>query len=284
MGFNVQRALSRGFIVGLVLTTLAVDSPASHATEPVRQVVGSVAASEVTEPGAPDVGEVSAADGFPRTAMCSTEDWVHHRAVLDAESACDPTVVRLAQALDQRLTVWKRPDGTPIHVAYCRDVRKGCRARLASFAQMLTKAANDEGLDPFLLAAVAVKESGLSPTAVGPKGSAGILQLNPRGVGAGLRVVRDPHYRAWCARHRVDGCQSEVIERGARHLASWIESCGDVAAALGGYNSGECGATDYSWRVLREERRLRDLAAGIAPGGEAPTAPRPDQGVSGPVA
>lgn len=200
-------------------------------------------------------------------APCSMEAWAEGGPAASM-THCDPMAVSLAEALNAQLTVWTRPDGSRIHAEHCRLVRGGCRQRIAAFASMLTEAATNEGLDPFLLAAVAVHESGLSPNVVGPRGSAGILQLNPRGVGAGLRVVRDPAYRAWCARHRVGACQDEVIARGARHLAQWIGQCdGDVAAALGGYNTGECGANAYTRRVLRmydELEKLADQAAANA--------------------
>lgn len=199
--------------------------------------------TEVADPQDPEAG----GDGQPEDTLALQRD--RERVVLE-----------LARALDARMTVWKRADGSPIHVAHCRALDEGCRARIVAFARMFADAAMEHDLDPFLIAAVAVKESALSPLATGPRGSAGILQLNPRGVGRDLRVVRSPHYRAWCARHRVDACQAEVVDRGARHLSQWIHLCEDVAAGLGGYNTGQCGRIGYSRRVIHIQKELMDLA------------------------
>jgi len=161
----------------------------------------------------------------------------------------------LAQDLSRRLTVWTRPDGTPVHVAYCRGAPGGCETRIEALSRELVDAADAHDLDPYLLAAVAIRESGLDPAAIGPSGEGGIVQLHPQGVGAGVRYVRSAAYRARCER-RPDACQAEVLEVGAAHLAEAIEGCGGVEAGLGAYNRGRCGETAYSRRVLAERERL----------------------------
>lgn len=171
----------------------------------------------------------------------------------------DPRVERLARAIDARLTVWTTPDGREIHVSHCRHIRGGCRARLVTFARWMVQVADEHGIDPFLLAAVAVRESGLDPFAHGPAGERGIVQLHPNGVGAHVRFVRSEAYRKSC-RHKTGACQLEVLEAGARLIADSIEQCGSEAAGLGAYNSGVCGANAYSRRVLEERDRLLRLA------------------------
>lgn len=176
-----------------------------------------------------------------------------------AQERPDEEVVALARALDARLTVWKKPDGTVVHARHCRTIREGCRARIVKFSQWMVEAARRQGIDPFLLAAMAVRESGLDPFATGGVGERGLIQLHPKGVGNGVRFVRSEAYRRHC-RHRAGACQQEVIEAGARYVAEAIEHCGGVAEGLGAYNTGNCGANDYSRRVLDEHEKLRSLA------------------------
>ncbi|MFW6086068.1 MAG: transglycosylase SLT domain-containing protein [Myxococcota bacterium] len=170
----------------------------------------------------------------------------------EAELETETTADRLATAFADWLTVSTRASGEAVYAPHCRYFRQGCEARLQALADLITEVAHEYDLDPFLVGAVAVKESGLNPMAVGPRGSVGILQLNPRGVGAGLRFTRQPDYRRQCARLRVAACQEPIVERGTEHLAGWLERCGDLVPALAGYNSGECRQpSGYARRVLR---------------------------------
>lgn len=170
----------------------------------------------------------------------------------------DASVTALARALDRRMTVW-RTDRRVVYVRHCRSASGGCRERIATFARLIGDASERHGLDPFLLAAVAVRESGMDPTAAGAAGERGIVQLHPRGTGARVRYVRSEAYRRYCAR-RPDACQDEVLDAGARLLARSIDRCGGVRAGLGAYNRGECGETDYARRVMSERQRLLRLA------------------------
>jgi hypothetical protein len=180
------------------------------------------------------------------------------RGALEAEDRdLTPEAARVLVALDARLTVWQRPDGTRVHVRHCRKAPSGCSARLLAFAKMITDAAERHDLDPLLLAAVAMRESGFNPGAVGRAGEAGILQLHPSSVGRQARFVQDPDYREDCVEH-AGACQEPVIELGAAHLAEAIERCGGVEAGLGKYNTGRCaGRRIYAERILRERERLR---------------------------
>lgn len=165
----------------------------------------------------------------------------------------------LVRALDEQLTVWKRPDGSRIHIAHCRSAKGGCRARIEALAELLVDAGRKHAVDPFLLAAMAIRESGLHPEAVGIRGSGGILQLHPHGVGADVRIVRDARYRRQC-RTKPAACQGPVIDIGAKHLAEWIEHCGELRTALGGYNSGKCQINNYPRKVLTVREKLETYA------------------------
>lgn len=174
-----------------------------------------------------------------------------------------PTAVALARALEARLTVWQRRSG-PVYVWHCRQARVDCRARLVAFARLIAVAAVEHGVDPFLVAAMALKESGLNPFAEGSAGERGIVQLHPRGIGSRVRFVRNDRYRERCER-RPDACQGEVLAAGAEHIADAMARCETVLEALGAYNSGHCIETPYGNRVMEERENLLRLAkAGVS--------------------
>ena len=169
-----------------------------------------------------------------------------------------PAAIALARALDARLTVWQHGD-RQVYVHHCRRARVDCRARVVTFARLLAEAGYRHGVDPFMLAAIALRESGLNPFAEGAAGERGIVQLHPRGVGSRVRFVRNERYRDRCAR-RADACQGEVLDAGARLVAAAIARCGSVAEGLGRYNTGVCQTTGYSRRVMEERQNLLRLA------------------------
>ncbi len=186
-------------------------------------------------------------------------------AVQEAEDAtpsidAGPTAIALARALDERLTVWQR-NGRRVYVAHCRAARNGCRARIVAFARSIATVAIRVGVDPFLLAAMAGRESGFNPFAEGGIGERGLVQLHPRGVGSRVRFVRNEGYRRSCER-RDGACQDEVLEAGARLVRAAIDRCGSVLEGLGAYNTGRCQETGYSRRVMSERQRLLVLAKG----------------------
>jgi hypothetical protein len=167
----------------------------------------------------------------------------------------------IAHALAARLTIWVSPSGNVVYARHCRDAPGGCEARIAALTQLLEAAAERHGLDPWLLAALAVRESMLNPAAIGARGEAGIVQLHPRGAGHDVRYVRDAEYRDACQRE-VDACQGPVVERGAQHLAEAIASCGSEREGLGKYASGQCGAaSSYVERLWTERARLESSSA-----------------------
>ena len=176
----------------------------------------------------------------------------------------DSIEMTLARALEARVTVWRSPGGRVVYVSHCRGVPRGCRARVAAFARWIAEVSRERELDPFVLAAMAVRESGLDPFARGPAGELGIIQLHPRGIGGRVRFIRSEGYRRWC-RHQAGACQREVLETGADHLAQAIVQCGSLEAGLGAYNSGACHETAYTRRVLRERSRLLELAKASTP-------------------
>lgn len=92
------------------------------------------------------------------------------------------------------------------------------------FAQVVADAADRHGLDPKLLHALILVESGHDPKAVSPKGAVGLTQLMP-GTAAELGV-----------RDRFDPVEN--VEAGAEYLSRQILRFGDLKLALGAFNAG----------------------------------------------
>ena len=172
-----------------------------------------------------------------------------------------PSSLALARAIDARLIVRETREGKPIHVQHCRVVEGGCRARVATLSRLITEASNRAGVDPFLTAAIAMRESGLNPLAVSPVGARGVVQLNPRYRGKTAPFVYNESYREQCSR-RPGACQREVLDAGLGLYRWAVGRCGgDVQKGLAWYNSGRCDKRNgYASSVLRERRRLLRLA------------------------
>jgi len=180
-----------------------------------------------------------------------------------------PTAVAIARAIDARLIVRESRQGDPIHVQHCRVTEGGCRARIATLSRLITEESNHAGIDPFLTAAIAMRESGLNPLAVSPIGARGIVQLNPKYRGKTVPFIYNERYRKECSL-RPGACQREVIEAGLGLLKWATTRCdGDVGQGLAWYNSGGCAKNAYSSGVLRERRRLLRLAKRADPATEA---------------
>jgi hypothetical protein len=169
----------------------------------------------------------------------------------------------LQEALRSRLTVHVHPrTGERTVTRHCRHAAEGCDTRLAEFARYLFESGEQYGVDQWLLAAMAFRESGLNPFAVGTRGEKGILQLHPKNRRVQkVRFVQDESYRTRC-QQQAGACQREVVERAAFILASSLVKCGgDLEQALGMYNTGRCGGSlTYAKRVLKERARLMSLA------------------------
>lgn len=166
----------------------------------------------------------------------------------------------LQEAMRFRVTVHKnKRSGRTIPIYHCRQAAEGCDRRLLEFAHYLIDAGERFGIDPWLLAAMAFRESGMNPFAVGLVGERGILQLHPKNPRTkSVRFVRDEWYRQRC-RKETGACQREVVDQAAQILASSLDKCGgDLKQALGMYNSGKCGGNArYAARILAERDALK---------------------------
>ena len=194
------------------------------------------------------------------------------RAQSALSSAMGATVVAVPQqllgAMKTRVGVsFDKRSGRTIPASHCRHAPGGCDQRLAAFADYLVASSTRFGLDPWLMAAMAFKESGMNPFALGSLGEMGILQINPeRRDAKEVRFIRDEWYRKRC-RKQPGACQEEVVNHAAQVLARSLEHCsGDLMEALGAYNTGRCGGNDrYAKRVLSERDELLRAAGLKAP-------------------
>jgi hypothetical protein len=172
----------------------------------------------------------------------------------------DSRVKLLSNAMSARIAVaTNRRTGRTIPASHCRHAPGGCEERLSKFAHYLVDAGRLHGIDPWLMAAMAFKESGFNPFAMGSVGELGILQINPgRRDAKTVRFIRDEWYRKRC-RKEPGACQREIVEHAAQVLSRSLELCGgDLSKALGAYNTGRCGGNSrYSERVLLEVEELR---------------------------
>lgn len=89
----------------------------------------------------------------------------------------------------------------------------------------IDKVARENGLDPTLIKAVALVESGFNPKAVSNKGAKGIMQFMPSTAKRyGVTDLHDPY---------------QSLKAGAEHLADLLEEFdGNLAHALAAYNAG----------------------------------------------
>jgi hypothetical protein len=161
---------------------------------------------------------------------------------------------QLARALAHSMAIWQRPSGGVIYIHHCRTAPGGCVKRVRGLAGELERAGRTHRVDPWLLAAIAIRESGLNPSAVGRAGEQSIMQLHPRSA-HGRRL-------ATACRRAPTRCEAAAIWIAAEHLRASIDRCGSEASALGAYNSGRCVESDYARRVLARRERLRSPWSG----------------------
>lgn len=154
--------------------------------------------------------------------------------------------------------------GHPMQVWHCRKSVEGCAARLKAFEGYFhdATAGKEYANDPWLLAAMAFKESGMNPFAVGGANEMGLLQIHPKNKHAkGLKFHGSEKYRTAC-RKQVGACQEEIVTAAVAVLESSIAKCGgDVAKGLGMYNTGHC--TDeifYVKKVLKIRAELLEYS------------------------
>jgi hypothetical protein len=112
----------------------------------------------------------------------------------------------------------------------------------SKFDDLIAAAAKEHSIDPRLLKAVMLFESGFNPKAVSRKGARGLMQLMPKTAAQhGVRNVHDP---------------AQNVEAGARHLSYLLDLYrGDLEKTLAAYNAGETAVERYGGEPPYDETR-----------------------------
>jgi Rod binding domain-containing protein len=120
---------------------------------------------------------------------------------------------------------------------------------LDRFENEIGSAARDSGLDPALILAVVMEESGGDPAARSPKGAEGLMQLMP-GTAAELGVE--------------DACRpAENLRGGSRYLAQMLDRYDrDLDLALAAYNAGP-GNVDRAGKQVPDFPETRRYVAAV---------------------
>jgi hypothetical protein len=157
--------------------------------------------------------------------------------------------------------------GSGKHVGHCRKAPKGCPARVRLFSGWIVRESLRHGLDPWLLAALIMHESGANPYASGTIGERGLVQIAPgtaRKFAGVANWYRDPLHRDACA-EIYGACQAPFVEAAAIILRRSLDACGSEDAALMRYGSGRCieGGGRYARGVRYHRRKLLGAAEGL---------------------
>ena len=102
----------------------------------------------------------------------------------------------------------------------------------SEYDHLINQAASNHSVDPRLVKAVALVESGFNPRAVSPKGARGLMQLMPATArGNGVSNVHDP---------------AENIAGGTKYLSHLLNLFdGNLEKSLAAYNAGEGAVARY---------------------------------------
>ncbi len=110
-------------------------------------------------------------------------------------------------------------------------------------------------VDPFLVAAIAFKESSFRAKVEGKRGEVGLMQIMPRSeLTRSITRLKKKDLVAARANIRV----------GIGHLNYWRSRCGEDRQDvwLSAYNSGECKRSDYAKRIRRVYCKINPKACG----------------------
>jgi len=122
---------------------------------------------------------------------------------------------------------------TGAHQGVSRYLLQEVRHKIGRFERHIQQAAAETGVDPDLIRAVILAESGGNPTAVSPKNARGLMQLmDSTALEMGVEDPLDPE---------------QNIRGGARYLAKLLDQFqGNVEKALAAYNAGPNNVKKYN--------------------------------------
>ena len=135
-----------------------------------------------------------------------------------------------------------------ISASFPDSVRRWC--------DLIESYASSNGLDPNLVAAVMLQESGGNPQATSHSGAVGLLQVMPRdGIAASFQCVNGPCFRSRPSMAELYDPEFN-IRFGSGMLAGLINKQGSVREGLRSYGPGDAGTT-YADKVLAIYERYR---------------------------
>jgi len=161
----------------------------------------------------------------------------------------------LVAAILAVVTIASTPAGVPVYAPHFRDAPGGAEQRAEELASTFLFAEEVYGVDAYLLAALAFRESSLNADAIGVQGEFSILQLHPRS-----RWGRAAH--TLCKGAQAS-CERVAVLEAARLLALGVKECGGEAVAVGFYRTGRCTAGLGAERVLAVRARMLSFAADV---------------------
>jgi len=161
----------------------------------------------------------------------------------------------LVAAILAVVTIASTPAGTPIYVPHFRDAAGGAEHRAEELAATFLFAEEVYGVDAYLLAALAFRESSLNADAIGAQGEFSILQLHPRSRWGRAAITLCKGEQA--------SCERVAVLEAARLLALGVKECGSEARAIGFYRTGHCTEGVGADRVLNLRARMLSTAAQV---------------------
>jgi hypothetical protein len=159
-------------------------------------------------------------------------------------------MTELAKAILLMVTVWITPSGDHIYAPHFRSAPEGPQNRALDLAADFTFAEKVTGVDRYLLAALAFRESAFDANAIGEQNEFTIMQLHPRS-----KVGRST---AEFCKLGIQ-CERVAVLAAAQILAIGIKQCGNEASTLGFYRTGHCIAGPGAKRVLEVRALMLEL-------------------------
>ena len=125
-----------------------------------------------------------------------------------------------------------RTDVKPVPRMRGGPVQRSVTLPATPYDPYINQVAREHGVDPTLVKAVALVESGFNPKAVSSKGAKGLMQLMPSTAKRyGISDLHDPY---------------QSLRAGAAHLRDLLDEYdGNVTLALAAYNAGSGGVKRY---------------------------------------
>lgn len=148
-------------------------------------------------------------------------------------------------------SLFLRTDDLPLGSQARRADPARLAERMRQFSPLVATVAKQHALEPELLHAVIMVESGYDPAAVSPKGAVGLMQLMPQtALRHGTSDRRDP---------------GQNLNSGAHHLAGLIKQFGgSLELALAAYNAGEAAVRRSGMKIPPYPETRRYVPAVLA--------------------